>query len=105
MKTLHHYYARLALLTHQCPALRPGQQRYNALHDVAPDVARRIRGTDLDPFYCDQRSPRLALFDRWIVDELGHEQHVCSVPGCRDYAVDQGKEVKPSVCAKHDPGR
>lgn len=33
------------------PAQRRGQALFNHLHDVRPDLANQLRGTDLDPFY------------------------------------------------------
>jgi hypothetical protein len=66
------YYSRLALVQHTMSGLRPGQWRFAALEDVEPEVANRIRGSQIDPFHCEHGSPRLALFDRWVVDELGY---------------------------------
>ena len=40
--------------------LRPGQVLFNALLDIDPAFAERIRGTELDPFHMDERVP-LAL--------------------------------------------
>lgn len=40
---------------------RQGQMAFNALHMYAPDIANRIRTTDADPFYNDDRIP--AFFD------------------------------------------
>jgi hypothetical protein len=37
------------------PDQRDGQIAFNALHDIAPDVAEKIRGTDADPFHDDER--------------------------------------------------
>lgn len=34
---------------------RPGQAAYNVLVDVRPDLSNLIVGTDLDPFYTEQR--------------------------------------------------
>jgi hypothetical protein len=33
------------------PDLRLGQQVFNYIHDVEPDIANQIRGTDKDCFY------------------------------------------------------
>lgn len=35
--------------------IRKGQSLYNALREIAPAVALRIHGTDLDSFYHDER--------------------------------------------------
>ena len=37
------------------PQLRPGQAAYTALAGVRPDLADRVIGTALDPFYIDNR--------------------------------------------------
>lgn len=34
-----------------CKGERPGQALFNALCEVRPDIAERIRGTDADPFH------------------------------------------------------
>lgn len=34
---------------------RMGQALFNALHDLSPELADLIRGTDVDPFYNDDR--------------------------------------------------
>jgi hypothetical protein len=35
--------------------LRRGQQMYNALYHINPKVAESVGGTELDPFYHDDR--------------------------------------------------
>lgn len=47
--------------------LREGQRAYNQLREKRPDLATRILGTELDPFYIDSRLP---AFREWLVDEL-----------------------------------
>lgn len=37
------------------PHIRRGQAMYNRLTEIAPDVALEINGTELDPFYQDDR--------------------------------------------------
>ena len=39
------------------PDLRHGQSLFNALHDLRPDLANKVRGTALDPFYGDHVIP------------------------------------------------
>jgi hypothetical protein len=34
---------------------RRGQAYFNALYDIAPEIANRIRGTEFDPFHDDSR--------------------------------------------------
>lgn len=36
---------------------RRGQAWFNALHELRPDLANEIRGTDIDPFYNDNKLP------------------------------------------------
>ena len=38
---------------------RKGQSFFNALYELHPEVADKIRGTDLDPFHHDDRIPLL----------------------------------------------
>ena len=35
--------------------LRKGQSFFNALYDVDPDLADKIRDTEIDPFYTDDK--------------------------------------------------
>lgn len=35
--------------------LRPGQMLFNAIYEIAPEIAETIRGGDLDPFHYDDR--------------------------------------------------
>lgn len=37
------------------PSLRKGQNYFNALYETYPEIANRIRGTSVDPFYSDDR--------------------------------------------------
>lgn len=50
------------------PAQRRGQALFNHLHDVRTDLAERIRGTNLDPFYDDSRLDDTLtwLHQQWI---------------------------------------
>ena len=43
---------------------RYGQGMFNHLCEVKPDLAEKVRGTNMDPFYCS--SPMEAKFDRFI---------------------------------------
>jgi hypothetical protein len=40
------------------------QAMFNHLHDVRPDLAEQVRGTDKDPFYCP--SPDDPRWDRFV---------------------------------------
>lgn len=40
------------------PSYRAGQHAFNVLADRRPDLAERIRGSEDDPFYLDERLPR-----------------------------------------------
>ena len=41
------------------PNWREGQTFFNALYDLYPEVANKIRGTELDPFHNNHAIPRL----------------------------------------------
>jgi hypothetical protein len=42
---------------------RAGQAAFNFLHDLNPELAEQIRGTQLDPFHLDDRLPE---FYAWL---------------------------------------
>jgi hypothetical protein len=46
---------------------RYGQWLFNELYDVKPELANSIRGTMVDPFYHDNRTPEFwcALILKW----------------------------------------
>lgn len=50
--------------------IRRGQHAYNMLYDIRPDLARRINGTEFDPFYMDSKLPafELWLYQHWEDD-------------------------------------
>jgi hypothetical protein len=41
---------------------RFGQACFNVLAEVKPDLAERVRGTKIDPFYIDERFPEFEQF-------------------------------------------
>lgn len=46
----------LGVLTrHKHASIRHGQLAYNTLHDIKPELALAINGTEHDPFYMDER--------------------------------------------------
>ena len=47
--------------------LRYGQACYNVLSEMYPDIADKVRGTDLDPFYNDNK---VTDFFCWLFDEV-----------------------------------
>lgn len=47
---------------------RAGQAAFNMLYVLRPDLADQIRGTDLDPFYQDERLP---AFYAWLESTKG----------------------------------
>ena len=51
------------------PDWRQGQTYFNALHRVRPDLAEKVRGSELDPFHSDDRIPGFLTFvsNRWDV--------------------------------------
>ena len=50
--------------------MRIGQVYFNVLHDMRPDIAEEIRGTQYDPFYDDTR---LIKFFSKVIDIWGGE--------------------------------
>lgn len=48
------------------PSWRWGQVLFNVLYEVRPDLSERVRGTHFDPFYFDEHSDRVAIFDNFI---------------------------------------
>ncbi len=44
---------------------RRGQVWFNALHRVRPDLSEKVRGTQFDPFYQDDRVPK---FINWLAE-------------------------------------
>ena len=49
------------------PRWRKGQTVFNVLLDLRPDMAERIRGTELDPFHRDEVVPKLL---DWLKEQL-----------------------------------
>lgn len=60
--TLHKFYFD-AICRANREAERYGQSMFNHLCKVRPDLAEKVRGTDMDPFYC--QSPANDQFDRF----------------------------------------
>lgn len=52
---------RTLVLMKEHPGMRDGQIAFNALHDLAPEIADGIRGTQVDPFHDDAKLD--AFFD------------------------------------------
>ena len=42
----------------QNPSWRKGQTVFNCLYNLYPELANKIRATELDPFYVDERIPQ-----------------------------------------------
>jgi len=49
------------------PDLRRGQNYFNALDMLYPDLAEEVRGTDIDPFYVDAKLP---AYLKWLGEHL-----------------------------------
>lgn len=45
-------------VTKENPEIRYGQALYNALFDINKELARKIVGTDCDPFYLNNKIPK-----------------------------------------------
>ena len=48
-------------------SLRKGQNTFNYLHQEYPQIADKVRGTESDPFYNDNK---LGAFYQWLMDEV-----------------------------------
>lgn len=59
-------WGEIAAVKEQHPHLRMGQIAYNLLCERRPDLAEKIVGTDIDPFY---DSLRLGDFLEWVLDQ------------------------------------
>jgi hypothetical protein len=51
------YRELLATNTANWPEWREGQGCYNTLYEIDPELARSFHGTELDPYYFDERVP------------------------------------------------
>jgi len=49
------------------PEHRKGQRAFNTLCSLQPRLANEVRGTDIDPFYSDER---LKVFIPWATKQL-----------------------------------
>lgn len=61
--TIKEFYTYVALLSNMegDPFTRPGQNAFNLLHQRHPEIADKIRGTDLDPFHVDSRVKKMLI--------------------------------------------
>lgn len=64
------YFTDVLRATNEHPTWRLGQTYFNVLHQKRPDLADKIRGTYLDPFYSNGAIP---AFLKWLVDALAAE--------------------------------
>ena len=63
-------------LLYNRPTWREGQCYFNALWDVFPESANKIRGnSDLDPFHVNKNIP---AFLEWLNEEL-NETKICNI--------------------------
>lgn len=44
------------------PMLRKGQVMFNVLYEIRQDIAEKVRSTDLDPFYDDNKIPQFIKY-------------------------------------------
>ena len=57
--------------------LRAGQAAFNALYEVAPEMANAIRGSEADPFYVDKILPeffRAVIREAQITQTTGEQK-------------------------------
>lgn len=61
-----HEFMMSVLKSKRPESIRPGQQAFNMLHDVRPDLANTIRGDAmLDPFHMNENLP---AFWAWLAE-------------------------------------
>lgn len=48
--------------------LRYGQRAFNLLHQYRPDLAVKVVGTDIDPFYASRYDDRVSNFFAFVMD-------------------------------------
>jgi hypothetical protein len=65
--TLAQYLAAVKVTMRERRGQRKGQTFFNVLHEMEPELADRITGTDADPFYDDGKLPDFLLR---VADEL-----------------------------------
>lgn len=54
----HKFYQRLKEEMEKSPSLRKGQAAFNLMWSLFPNVANKYRGSDIDPFYLDDKTDR-----------------------------------------------
>ena len=57
------YWARVTERQADYPEWREGQTAFNVLHEMRPELANKIRGGTIDPFYRDDKLP---YFVEWL---------------------------------------
>lgn len=62
--TFPEYLAEYVLTAVTHPRWRNGQAAFNALHQIRPDIAEKVRGSSFDPFHQEQ-----ALQEFWTFVE------------------------------------
>ena len=63
------YRIRVLEMQTKYPEFRIGQCLYNALYDNNPELAEKVNGTELDPFYTKDKQV-LTNFISWVYKEL-----------------------------------
>jgi hypothetical protein len=48
------------------PKFRTGQCCFNVLHNMYPDLANQLRGTEADPYYYNTDDEKFELFWKWV---------------------------------------
>lgn len=68
MKATYSHYLNVARRLYRGnKSLRKGQVYYSVLHDIRPDLAAAVNGTERDPFYDDSRLLTFLTFvmEKW----------------------------------------
>jgi hypothetical protein len=61
------YWNMVVTMLREYPSYRMGQAMFNALHELYPDSARQLVGSDADPFYDNDNIARFLAAIDWLV--------------------------------------
>ena len=70
---LDRYYTLVRKNRVKYPEWRYGQNLFNSLFELDPDLANSIRGTSLDPFYIDDsKDKKVDEFLNWLIGKISN---------------------------------
>jgi|10_taG_2_1085330.scaffolds.fasta_scaffold188768_2 hypothetical protein len=64
--TIYQYWRKVSVLLKSNPELRPGQAAYNTLCRCRPELAKRVQGSPMDPFYEEFKGQRYYAFKKYV---------------------------------------